>query len=134
MPPGKDSFDVRVDGLRDFRRDLKRLDKDLPKELNKELKEVVGKVAVDAALNVNRRTGETGRNYRPFTRGNVSGVRNPLPWAGVLEFGGEIAPKGTPFTIRKQEPITRAIERRRDQLVEDIGDAIERSAHRAGFR
>jgi hypothetical protein len=133
VPPGKDSFDVRVDGLRDFRRDLKRLDKDLPKELNKEIKEVVGKVAVDAALSAPRDSGALARSYRPFTRGNIAGVRSPLPYAGVIEYGGTISPKGTPITIRKYEPVTRAVERQRDHLVEEIGDAIERASHRAGW-
>jgi phage gpG-like protein len=127
-------FDVRVDGLAKFRRDLKELDKELPKALQKELKEAVAKVSVEAAATTRRKTGELARSYRPFTRGNVAGVRSKLPYAGVIEFGGTISPKGTPITIRKYEPITRAVERRKDELVEDIGDAIESAAKRAGWR
>ena len=126
-------FDVNVGGLRDFRRDLKRLDRDLPKELNKEIKQVVGKVAVEASLTAPRKSGALARSYKPFTRGNVAGIRSALPYAGVIEYGGTISPKGAPITIRKFEPITRAVERRRDQLVEDVGDAIESVSHRAGW-
>jgi phage gpG-like protein len=126
-------FDVRVDGLAKFRRDLKELDKELPKALQKELKEAVAKVSLEAAATAPRKSGDLARSYRPFTRGNVAGVRSKLPYAGVIEYGGTISPKGTPITIRKYEPITRAVERRKDELVEDIGDAIESAAKRAGW-
>lgn len=127
------AFDVDVDGLRALRRDLKRLDKELPKALNKEIKEAVGKVAIEAAATAPRKSGALARSYRPFTRGNIAGVRSPLPYAGVIEYGGTISPKGTPITIRKYEPVTRAVERRRDEIVEDVGDAIEHASRRAGW-
>jgi hypothetical protein len=46
---------------------------------------------------------------------------------------GTISPKGTPITIRRYEPVTRAVERRRDAIVDDIGDALETAALRAGW-
>jgi phage gpG-like protein len=126
-------FDVHVEGLRDFRRDLKKTDAEAAKALQKELKEAVGRVSIEAAATAPRKSGALARSYRPFTRGNIAGVRSPLPYAGVIEYGGSISPKGTPITIRKFEPITRAVERRKDAIVEDIGDAIESAAKRAGW-
>jgi phage gpG-like protein len=126
-------FDVHVDGLRDFRRDLKKTDAEAAKALQRELKEAVGRVSIEAAATAPRKTGTLARSYRPFTRGNIAGVRSPLPYAGVIEFGGTITPKGAPVLIRRFEPITRAVERRRDEIVDDIGDAIEQAARRAGW-
>jgi phage gpG-like protein len=126
-------FDVHVDGLREFRRDLKRTDAEVAKGLQKELKGAVAKVSIEAAATAPRKSGALSRSYRPFTRGNIAGVRSTLPYAGVIEYGGTIRPKGTDITIRKYEPVTRAVERRREQIVNDIGDAIESAAIRAGW-
>jgi hypothetical protein len=108
-------FDVHVDGLRDFRRDLKKTDAEAAKALQRELKEAVGRVSIEAAATAPRKTGTLARSYRPFTRGNIAGVRSPLPYAGVIEFGGTITPKGAPVLIRR------------------FGDAIEQAARRAGW-
>src|SRR3954465_1154146 len=102
-------FDVKVDGLRDFRRDLKRTDTEAAKALQKELRQAVGKVAIEAAATAPRKTGTLARSYRPFTRGNVAGVRSNLPYAPVIEYGGTIEPKGSPVHIRRYEPVTRAV-------------------------
>lgn len=104
------------------------------KALQRELKEVVGKVAAEAALLAPRRTGALAESYKAYTRGNVAGVRSALPYAGVIEFGGTISPRGTPITIQRSAPITRAVQRQTDSIVEHVGDAIDTAARRAGWR
>jgi phage gpG-like protein len=125
---------VRVEGLRELRRDLRRIDPQIAKELQRELKDAAGKVAAEAALLAPRRTGALAESYRPFTSGNIAGVRSRLPYAAVHEYGGTISPRGTDILIKRSEPVTRAVERQTESIVEHVGDAIETAARNAGWR
>jgi hypothetical protein len=127
-------FTVSTDGLREFRRDLKRLDPALDRELRGELRDAVVKVAARAALLAPRRTGALAKSYRPFVTQRSAGIRSSLPYAPVIEFGGTIAPRGTDITFRRAEPVTRAVMREADEIVESFGDAVERAADRTGWR
>lgn len=126
-------FDVDAKGLADLRRDFRRIDPEALKEVQKALKGAAGLAAAEAAELAPRKTGALGRSYKPFTRGNVAGVRSNLPYAGVIEYGGTISPKGTPISIRANEPIHRAIERQRNAIVEHLGDGIEAAARHTGW-
>jgi hypothetical protein len=127
-------FEVRTEGLRDFRRDLKRLDPQLDKELRDELKVAVTRVAVRAAATAPRRSGRLARSYRPFLTMRGAGVASTLPYAPVIEYGGTISPRGTPIKIRRYEPVTRAVEADANRIVEQFGNAVERAADRTGWR
>jgi phage gpG-like protein len=129
---GRD-FDVRTEGLREFRRDLKRLEPQVAKELQQELREAVGKVTALAAGTAPRKTGGLARSYRPFVTLRTAGIRSNLPYAPVIEYGGTIRPKGTPIEIRRYEPVTRAVERQADRIVNQFGDAVERAADKTGW-
>jgi phage gpG-like protein len=126
-------FDVNVDGLKQLRKDLRGVDRDALKEVQKVLKDAAGLAAITASELAPRRTGELARSYRAFTRGNVAGVRSPLPYAGVVEYGGTIRPKGVPIKFRKYEPVTRAVERQREAIVEHIGDGLDAAALHNGW-
>jgi hypothetical protein len=127
-------FTVNTDGLRDFRRDLKRLDPQLDRELRTEMREAVVKVAAQAALLAPRRTGALAQSYRPFVTLKSAGIRSNLPYAPVVEYGGTISPRGMDITFRRAEPVTRAVMRDADEIVESFGDAVERAADRTGWR
>ncbi len=71
---------------------------------------------------------------KPFTRGNIAGVRSRLPYAGVIEYGGTIRPRGVPIEFRRYQPVSRAIERNADQIAEELGDRIEDLTRRHGFK
>lgn len=109
------------------------LDRGALDNVRETLKDAAGIAAETARLLAPGRTGALAESYRAFTRGNVAGVRSPLPYAGVIEYGGTISPRGVPILIQRQAPITRAIERERDAIVERLGDGIEEAARRAGF-
>jgi hypothetical protein len=125
---------VNTDGLRDFRRDLRRLEPEVDKELRGELRDAVGKVAAIAALLAPRRTGTLARSYRPFVTQRTAGIRSTLPYAPVIEYGGTISPRGTDILIRRSEPVTRAVQRETDRIVDEFGDAVERAADQTGWR
>lgn len=127
------NFAVNTTGLREFRRDLKRIGPELDKELRVELREAVNTVAAQAAATAPRKTGRLAASYRPFVNLRTGGVRSRLPYAGVIEYGGTIRPRGTDITIRRYAPITRAVEQQTERIVEQFGDAVDRAAHRAGW-
>lgn len=124
---------VGTDGLRDFRRDLKKLDADLAKGLTRELREEVAKVASEAGTLAPRLTGALASSYRPFVTARSAGVRSRLPYAPVVEYGGTIRPRGADIVIKRSEPVTRAVIRQADAIVHGFGDAVERSARKAGW-
>jgi hypothetical protein len=66
------------------------------------------------------------------TRGVSVGSR--LPQAGVLHFGGTIRPRGVPITFPARPVISEALDSKTDRLVNEIGDALEQAAHRAGWK
>jgi hypothetical protein len=132
--PARGGFEVRTEGLRDFRRDLKRMDPQLDKELRVELRDAVVKVTARAALLAPRRTGALAKSYRPFVTQRQAGIRSSLPYAPVIEYGGTISPRGTDIVIKRSEPVTRAVERETDEIVDAFGDAVERAADKTGWR
>jgi hypothetical protein len=128
------SVHVETDGLREFRRDLKRLAPEVDKELRQEMRDAVAKVAAQAALLAPRRKGTLAGSYRPFVTQRSAGIRSALPYAPVIEYGGTIAPRGVDIRFRRSEPVTRAVLRETDEIVESFSDAVERAADQTGWR
>lgn len=129
---GKD-VDVRVDGLKEFRRDLKRLEPEADKELRNSIRAAATKIAVEAAASAPRRSGALARSIRPYVSRATASIASRLPYAPVVHWGGTIEPKGVPIRFKRTEFITKAVERGTDQLIDDIGDGVERAARRVGW-
>lgn len=126
-------FAVGTDGLREFRRDLRRMEPDIDRELRKKLRVEVGIVAAAAAATAPKRSGRLARSYRPFVTQRSAGVRSALPYAGVIEYGGTISPRGTAIKITRREPVTRAVEAQTNRIIDAFGDAVESAADQAGW-
>lgn len=124
---------VQTQGLAQLRRDLKRLDPLIDRELRDAIREAADKVAVTAGARAPRDSGALAHSIRPFVSGAKASVGSTLPYAGVVEFGGVIRPRGVPITFRPAGMVGRAVEDHADQIVEDIGDGIDRAARRAGW-
>jgi len=125
--------DVRVDGLREFRRDLRKVDREADKELRKNIRDSVFKMASAAAAMAPRQSGALAKSIRPYVSGARASIGSRLPYAGVVHFGGTIEPRGVEIRFPATEFISKAVDRGTDELVEDIGDGIERAAIRAGW-
>jgi hypothetical protein len=125
---------IETEGMRDLRRDLKRLDPEIDKELRVELRDTVKRVAEVASGLAPVRSGALARSYRPFVTTKSAGIRSALPYAPVIEYGGTISPRGTPITFDRSEPVTRAVMRQADRVVDEFGDALERAADKTGWR
>jgi phage gpG-like protein len=93
----------------------------------------VSRVAEEARATAPRQSGALAESYRPFTRGNIAGVRSRLPYAGVVEYGGTIDPRGAPITFGRRLIVTKAAEREADRVVDEIGSSIEEIARRHGW-
>jgi hypothetical protein len=124
---------VKTEGLAELRRDLKRLDPLIDRELRDAIRDAADKVAVTAGALAPRDSGALAHSIRPYVAGAKASVGSTLPYAGVLEFGGTIRPRGVPITFQPAGMVGRAVEDHADQIVEDIGDGIERAARRAGW-
>lgn len=124
---------VQTEGLAELRRDLKRLDPLIDRELRDSIREAADKVAVTAGALAPRQSGALAHSIRPFVSGAKASVGSTLPYAGVVEWGGTIRPRGVPITFKPAGMVGRAVEDHADQVVGDIWDGIERAAHRAGW-
>jgi hypothetical protein len=128
-----DSDAVHIDGLRDLQRDLRRLAPDARRDITRALKEGAKTIAVASAPLAARRTGALARSFRPGASMMQGYVRSRLPYAAVQEFGGTIRPKGAPVEIQPHPAATRALQLKEEQVVDHIGDALERVALKHGW-
>lgn len=130
---------IATGGLRKLQRDLRAMIPDAAVEARQVIKAALGpmlRVAQDQGL-ARAQTGELGDSWRATVRGTVGKLSNPLPQANPLEFGGTIAPKGTPISLA---PATHmiygpggAIEQGKDETERELLVGFERLAHRHGF-
>ena len=92
---------VKVEGMWEFRKALRAVDTEFPKQLRKGLNTVAEQVADEAATRVPVRSGGLKASIRPLStqsEGRVVMGRARVPYAGWIEFGGTISPRGAPMT------------------------------------
>jgi phage gpG-like protein len=125
---------IKLEGFREFSRDLRKLEPAVAKELRADIKVAAGKVATAAQANAPRLTGAYARSIRPYVTARGASVGSRLPQAGLLHFGGTIRPRGVPITFQARPVVSEALDRQTDQIVEDLGDSIDRAARSVGWR
>ena len=127
---------VKVRGLKRLRRDLRLLQPEALKTVRLAIKGAAEVVAVRARATARSfaRTGTLAAGYKAGTTGNYSVVRNREPYAGVHEFGGLIAPRGTPFRILPKLPIYAALDSSRDEIEKEIMDGLMNASRVHGWR
>lgn len=125
---------VEIQGLRQLRRDLKRLEPEVDRELRKDLKAAGEKVARDARSRAPKVTGEYARSIRVYVTAKGVAIGSNLPQSKVLHWGGTIRPRGVPITFRPRPVVQDAVDRRENEIVEDLGDAVDRAARKVGWR
>lgn len=127
-------YTVNVQGLTELRRRLRATDVGALGAVQSTLRRAAGLAAEEASRLAPRRTGALAGSYRPFARGNIAGVRSRLPYAGVIEFGGTISPRGAEIRFERSEPVTRAIEHERDAIERTLVGDFDAMARRNGWR
>lgn len=126
---------VRLEGFKEFRRDLKKLEPDVAKRLQQDIKQAAGKVASSAssAAQSYAKTGKYARSIKPYVTAKGASVGSRLPQAGVLHYGGTIRPRGVPIKFPARPVISTALDQQTDQIINDLGDAVEQAAKHAGW-
>lgn len=126
---------IRVEGLREFQRTLRRLEPEVEKELRRELKTAADKVATTAQQHARsfQRTGRYARSIKSKVTAKGASVGSRLPQAAVLHWGGTIRPRGVPITFPRRAVISEALDTQTNEILADVGEAIDRAARRAGW-
>lgn len=122
---------IEVQGLKDLRRDLRKVDKEAVKELRITIRDASRIVAKEASTLAPSRTGALAGAYRGTTSGTKGIVRNRLLYSRFIEFG--FHPGGGSRLVPGQEPIGRALENREQDVIEALGDGIDKAAKRSGW-
>jgi hypothetical protein len=132
--PARSSGAVRIEGLTGLQRDLKHLVPTARRDITAALKEGAVEVARAAGPLSAHRSGALAGSWRPGASMMQGFVKSRLPYAGVLEYGGTIRPKGAPVVIKAHPAGTRALAAKEEKIVERVGDAIDRAAVKHGWR
>lgn len=128
-----DQITAKWDGLAEIRKDLESVQLGLGRSLNAIIREIGGPVAREASANT-----PTGPGLRPpsdvvphmagtikaATISNGIAIVSSHPGAGVLEYGGTIAPRGTPFTIESRAMAHKAGEAELPRIESEVTQRI----------
>lgn len=124
--------EVRVVGLRDLQHDLARIAPELDDAIEAGgLGEIEKRIAQEASGRAVRDTGTYAQSIRRLPGG---GVGSDLPQAGVLHWGGVIRPRGVDITFPRRPVIAEAQERLAPAVLDRVGELVEESARRAGWK
>lgn len=135
---------VRIEGFKEFRRDLRKIAPEVSRELTRDIRRSVAPVLATARQLAPKGTRPIPSSRRPQVRlanslrVSVTNrgvlIRSPLPQAGVLHWGGSIAPKGVTIRFPRTEFLTLALQRNANLIEKAAGDTIDRAIIRAGWR
>lgn len=130
MARGSIDVTVEIDGIKQLDRDLKRLHPAVQRQLKGDLKDIAQGVAREAT----RKSGAHSFSYRGASTGRSASVRSTGQRAFVarfLEFG--FHPRGGSTLVEGRNIVGRVIADREQEIIDDIGDSIDRAARRAGW-
>jgi len=126
-------FSVKTQGLNQTLRALNRVNKDAGKEVKRGLREIAKKVRADARPLAPVKTGKLAASYRYSATNKGAAVGSSLPYAGVVEFGGTIRPRGVPIKFKPSRPLGRAVQKDTAHIEEELGRLFDDLARRNGF-
>lgn len=109
-------YAVTVRGYSAFRRSLRRLDKDLDTQLRDYVKEIAGEVAEEARKRTPVRSGALQNSIRASVTQKRATIYSTKPYAGVVEWGGTIRPKGAPIKFDAARMMVGAVESKSEEV------------------
>lgn len=139
MASSRDFTQVHIEGLRELKRDLRRLEPQVRAELRTEaFRKAANIVAAEARTLVPVRTGRLRASIKGTTSGFKGVVRSPLPYANVIHWGGTTGrghSRTRPGSVRVKGSffITRALDRKRGQVEDQLLEGIHDVARRNGW-
>jgi len=125
---------IRVEGLREMRTAFRQVDRGMLKEVQAVTRLAAKVVASEASRRAPRLSGALAGSIKGTTSGDRGIVRSKLPYAGVQEFGGTIAPRGTPIHIRPRNFVGGAIDAKAEQIEREMLAGYDLVVRRAGWR
>lgn len=69
--------------------------------------------------------------YQASNRG--ASVSSSLPYSGLVEYGGQISPRGTPITFAPSRMLGKSVQQNTDNIEEELGRLLDRIARHNGF-
>jgi len=127
-------FAVRTKGLGALNRSLGKISKDLKKESVGHLRSIAREVRDEAKPLTPVRSGALRSSLRYQASARGASVSSALPYAGLVEHGGTISPRGTPITFQSARMLGRAVQQNTDNIEEQLGDLLDQIGRRNGFR
>jgi phage gpG-like protein len=128
------SVGVQVRGLSQLNRSLGRIDKDLRRESLRHIREVTRKVRDTARDKYTPKlTGELAKSLRYSVANRGAVVSSAHPGSEVHEYGGRIAPRGTPITIERARMVGNAVKDHADGIEDQLASILDRIAATEGF-
>lgn len=131
---------VRVDGLQPLRKSLRKVDRDALKKVQQVSKSAARIVALEARRLAPRGTRPIPSSRRPSVRladsyqattsGSAGVVRSRVPHAVIYEY----RKTGTPAQMRGVRPVSRAIERKTDEVMDTLERGIDDVLRSSGWR
>ena len=141
MPRVDSQFSIQTEGLNQLNRSLGKIDKDLKRSSLRHLRDTAGDVARTAGslapkgkrpLPPNRKV-RLADSFKGAANQRGASVVSHLPQAPVFEYGGTIAPKGTPITINRTQMVGKAVQKDARRIEEEVGNLLDRIARSNGF-
>lgn len=129
---GDGSFAIRTEGLAALNRSLGKISREMRSDSVKELGRIGEKVRVKAVPQVPHRTGVTAGSLKVGATGKGTRIYSLLPQAPVIEYGGTIAPRGTPIKFARTRMVANAIQA--TDVEGEIDRLFVRISARNGFR
>lgn len=130
-------FAIDAQGLADLRRSFARIDKELKRELDRDLRAIGHGVRDEARTLLRGRSknpqGVIERTIRTSVTARGVSVYSNHPGSGVINWGGEIAPRGTPIRIAGKQFLNDAADEHMSRVEEQMGELLDRVAQRNGF-
>jgi hypothetical protein len=137
---GATSLNVQVKGLADLRRAVKAVDAAGLTSIRVILKDASEIVASDARTIAPRRSGRLAESIRPGTSGNRAVVRDRLPYANLIHWGGSTGKGHRPgaawsgsVLVKPSLFISRAIDRNEDVIARHLATEFDSLITRSGW-
>lgn len=136
---------VAVFGIGRVMRALRQVDVDAPKQMRRAIAADLQPIRAQAAAGMPVGPGPSGttrENRRPHirdtlratVRGNRGVIKSTHPGAGVVNYGGTIAPHGAPIRFsRDREAVYRAVVAHRMAIARRVRATIERTGRKYGL-
>ena len=120
-------------GFRRLARDFKLMAPDAAVAMRGVIRDSLEPIAATARRRAPVRTGRLSNSIRARAAGTRGSIRSQLPYARVHEFGGTVAPRGTPITISASRMVYGAIDEQKVATESRLICGMERMVRRHGF-